>query len=415
MLKFRFIKLFEATLGIFACGFVLLPTLAPLFFILILIVVVLGFIKKEVSFQFTTLSSLFIFFYLCYLIGLYFTNDVKVGVFELEKKLSFVILPLLLSLKFKKLVSLNFTYIGFIIGTFLVSIYGIIMALKCGIQSNHSLYCYFSSAISPIHHPSYLAAYILFSIVIAFNGLRENIRFFSLNWIIPFTIFGIVLHIFLSSLAGILFLFITLIITLIIWVRKNFNNSFFYSSILIFVILGYFALNSAPSIKDDWKDSTSKTREYFRNPSNFVTSRSYPMSSSEVRIVMWTVACQVISKHPFGVGTGNTDEFLGKELKNLKQQELARHNFNPHNQFLQIAVEIGIFGLLIFCSIIFYGLYYSIKYRNWLLLLIIGNLFFNCLFESMLQRQSGIIFYCFWICLLSSYFFNNRITKISKN
>ena len=70
-----FINLFEKTLGFFAFGFVLLPKFAPLFFILLITVVLSGIIKREVSFQFNVISSLFLLFYFCYLIGLIFTSD----------------------------------------------------------------------------------------------------------------------------------------------------------------------------------------------------------------------------------------------------------------------------------------------------------------------------------------------------
>jgi len=70
-----FTNLFEKTLGFFAIGFVLFPKFAPLFFILLITVVLSGIIKKEVSFQLNVISSLFLFFYFCYLIGIIFTRD----------------------------------------------------------------------------------------------------------------------------------------------------------------------------------------------------------------------------------------------------------------------------------------------------------------------------------------------------
>jgi O-antigen ligase len=106
------------------------------------------------------------------------------------------------------------------------------------------------------------------------------------------------------------------------------------------------------------------------------------------------------------------DEFMNKELIILKQIELTKQNFNPHNQFLQTAVEIGFFGLLVFFAILFSSIYYGLKYKNYLLIIISSNLLFNSLFESMLQRQSGIIFYCFWLCLLSLYLFTYQIKKV---
>jgi len=401
-----FTNLFEKTLGFFAIGFVLFPKFAPLFFILLITVVLSGIIKKEVSFQLNVISSLFLLFYFCYLIGIIFTRDINAGVFELEKKLSFVIFPLLLSLKFKKIWSINVAYMGFILATFLVTLYGIIMALSAWLGAGGGNWVYFSSAISPIHHPSYLAAYLTISTAFAFIGWREKLPFFSLYWIIPFTIFVVVIHGFLQSLSGTLFLLIAIFISLLIWLRNKIRRPIFYSIIILMPLIGFIVINSIPSVQNDWKDATSNVIEYSKNPKSFVENREQTLSSSSVRIILWTAAFQIFYKHPFGVGTGNMDEFMEKELIILKQKELTKQNFNPHNQFLQTAVEIGFFGLLVLFSIVFFGLYYGFKYQNWLLIIIIGSLFFNCLFESMLQRQSGIVFYCFWICLFSTRMYN---------
>jgi O-antigen ligase len=81
---------------------------------------------------------------------------------------------------------------------------------------------------------------------------------------------------------------------------------------------------------------------------------------------------------------------------------IADENYNPHNQYLQVAVEIGILGLMLFLVLLGMIFSYAIKWKNSLLFLICGNLAFNCIFESMLQRQSGIVFYTFLILLLTS-------------
>jgi hypothetical protein len=40
------------------------------------------------------------------------------------------------------------------------------------------------------------------------------------------------------------------------------------------------------------------------------------------------------------------------------------------------------------------------KHKNTLLAIITTGLLFNALFESVLQRQSGIVFFCFWLSFL---------------
>ena len=124
---------------------------------------------------------------------------------------------------------------------------------------------------------------------------------------------------------------------------------------------------------------------------------------------MWTVSIKTWAKHPFGVGTGNVDEYLSKELMHVGQFELAKldQNFeikyNPHNQFLQIGIELGIIGIIVFLWSLFQTIKIGFRSQNWLLIFLVFCLIFNCLFESMLQRQTGIVFFIFWICLLVVY------------
>ena len=118
-----------------------------------------------------------------------------------------------------------------------------------------------------------------------------------------------------------------------------------------------------------------------------------------------------MKKYPFGVGTGNVDEVLTNNLITLNQKELAKQEYNPHNQFLQTGIEIGWIGLLLLIAIVVVGIFYAFKFKNWLLLLIISNFAFNSLFESMLQRQSGIVVYTFLICALMVVSNNSLLTR----
>jgi hypothetical protein len=111
-------------------------------------------------------------------------------------------------------------------------------------------------------------------------------------------------------------------------------------------------------------------------------------------------------QHPFGVGTGNVDDHLSYRLTLYGQTEMAKKDgengiqYNPHNQFLQTAVEIGVIGLLLLVTLFGSTLRFAWRHRNYALLIMTAALVFNSLFESMLQRQSGIVFFSFWICLL---------------
>jgi hypothetical protein len=236
----------------------------------------------------------------------------------------------------------------------------------------------------------------------AINGIRKKWMFFNLKWVLPLILFFIFMHGLLLSLSGILFLFIAISVVVIYWIKKTFSKLLFYISIIVLPFTCYLAITTIPQVKGEWYNAKFFVDEYLKSPSDFVKTRVSPMSGTEVRICMWTVSTRIFLKHPFGVGTGNVDEYLSNELIKLKQIDLSKKMYNPHNQFLQTGIEIGFLGLIIFVLIICYSIYFSLKFKNWIVLLLATNLFFNSLFESMMQRQSGIVFYSFWICFLVS-------------
>lgn len=75
--------------------------------------------------------------------------------------------------------------------------------------------------------------------------------------------------------------------------------------------------------------------------------------SMGVRHYWWKHSLNMIKQNPiFGIGTGAFGEGLKNEVKHLSGPIATKTN-DPHNQYLKIAVEQGIVGLLVFFSIIF--------------------------------------------------------------
>ena len=158
-------------------------------------------------------------------------------------------------------------------------------------------------------------------------------------------------------------------------------------------------------------DETLKDfKAYVQNPNLvFEKVRSNP-SGNQTRLLMWTISMQEFLEHPMGSGTANFDDKLGKRLRDRGLDDYAELKYNPHNQFLQVAVEIGVIGLLIFLSIFVCYFHMARKYRFDLLFWLTLNLAFNCLFESMFQRQSGIVFYVLMFCIFTIYIQNRKLT-----
>ena len=73
-----------------------------------------------------------------------------------------------------------------------------------------------------------------------------------------------------------------------------------------------------------------------------------------------------------------------------------KQKLNAHNQYLQTALSIGFFGLIVLLISLFLPFVDSFKNGNFLLIIFLLIISFNFLFESMLERQSGVVFYAFF-------------------
>ncbi|MDX2360092.1 MAG: O-antigen ligase family protein [Crocinitomicaceae bacterium] len=391
---------FDSYLGMFAVVMIVFPKLVALAVLPIVGFIVYGVRKKVVEFKFSWIAAFFMLFYIAYAIGVLYTNHEDIAFKYLEYKLSFFITPILLSFRYKEgTFSLSKIAAGLIIAVVISGVYGIINASLCYMDEG-TWGCFLTGTISPLHHPSYFMSFIVVAMVIAWIGVRRKWKGYRLLWVIPFTLFGFGFHIMSLSLAGVLFLLLTLGITVLYIIYRKWGWIATSISVIIVPIVGYMFIMGVPQIEGEWNGAKWYAEEYFKDSEKFVRETEFPMAGSAERLIMWTVSIDEFQEHPLGVGTGNLDEVLGARLRDLNQPELADKALNPHNQFIQTAVEIGVFGLIILVIIMLYAVYVAYKERNGLLLLIVGNLMFNSLFESMLQRQSGVVFFTFWICLL---------------
>ncbi len=408
--KLEFTRIYPLQLGVFALIMVLFPKAIALGFLLFLITLVIGGIQKEISFQFNAISLLFISLYFLYAFYASYTRNSELAFSYLENKLSFLILPMLFVLVPKKQINYYWTINGFVFAALVLSLQNFVSAVICYTDSG-AINCFFSSAFSYKHHPTYAAVYFLMAMILLLYGWRKKLDGYSLKIIlIPFVLLMISYFLCLS-LAGILYIFIVIAVSLFYLIYVKWGKIVALLTLILMPVAIYSLFMSIPQIEGEISSASHYVEEYVNDPENFVRDREYPMSGSEVRIVMWTAAYNVFKMYPLGVGTGNVDAALNYELRKLGQPELTQHNYNPHNQFLQTGIEIGWFGVGILLGILSLAIYWAAKYRNWILLFISTSLFFNALVESMLQRQSGIVFYTFALCLLANVVRQEMIKK----
>lgn len=109
-------------------------------------------------------------------------------------------------------------------------------------------------------------------------------------------------------------------------------------------------------------------RYFSANPnSRFVGELSNVVSTEDSsfnqRKIIYSISLEMLSDHPLiGVGIGNWKTESIKYYKDYLEGYIVP--YHSHNDFLQIAAEIGVFGLISFLLIMYYPVFYLFKKLN---------------------------------------------------
>ena len=353
--------------------------------------------------------------YIVHIIGLFYSSDLDKGLFNLEVKLSLLFLPMVGYFITKK-VRANYKLIltVFIISNFIVSIICFIQAIDNSLFIDefgnyifepsvwpkvtqglsfvgliNSRYSYFSYGfLSIFHHSSYYSMYILFSIwiIVYFIRIKQLNRVICYALLIYFSIFLWLL----GSRAALLTYLLSISTFLLIVI---FNDKKYKLGLILIIMISLISLFVL----------TNKYIKYNIKETIELTGNKSLNEKSDERLWLWKSGIEIFNENFwFGVGTGDIDAELKNKYKKYQLQTAADKNLNVHNQYLDIAIKFGIFGLLIFISWMIYSLIISIKKRQFLFLFFLIILFINFFFEVILNSIAGISFFVVFYSLFYS-------------
>lgn len=403
MSHLRIKPIFEWVLALGLGLFCVAPNSSGLVAVLLILLTIIAAIRKESRFQFSPALAVFVLLYVAYAIGAIWTDHPADAAAYFEKKLSFVAFPLIFSFRFKEGIRWRLIASGLIGGTILAFVLSSIHATQIYFKTADFNNSFGSSSFSYIHHPTYLAAIFTISWLWFREGKRLGWRWFNQTSFFCYT--GMILAglLFCFSLASLLFFMIVSGVLILQWFHQRVSKRLFWLSVCVLPMIPVAAYKSNIHIQIELDSIMHDARSYITNPQGiFQTIRDNP-SGNQTRLLMWTVSAQEFMANPLGCGTANLDDVLTARLDSHGLQDFSAFKYNPHNQFLQVAVEIGILGLLVFLSVFVLLFRLAWKRKDGLLFWITFSLFFNCLFESMLQRQSGIVFYMILLGLFVAY------------
>ena len=120
------------------------------------------------------------------------------------------------------------------------------------------------------------------------------------------------------------------------------------------------------------------------------------------RLQAWKASVELISNHPFGVGTGDVSSALGSIYDRDESNYALGKNMNPHSVWLQAGVRLGWFGMLGMLIWLAGIAWLALKSGNSTLMFWTVALMLNATVESFFELQQGVVAVLFLALLFAS-------------
>lgn len=124
-------------------------------------------------------------------------------------------------------------------------------------------------------------------------------------------------------------------------------------------------------------------------------------SSVMQRIEYSKAAIKLIKKYFwFGVGTGDIENTLINQYKNMNSDLKSQFMFHAHNQFFAIFITFGVFGLLWFLFALVYPPFNLGRYSDLFFVTFFMIMMWSMLSDDTLETQAGVTLFAFFYSLL---------------
>lgn len=331
-------------------------------------------VKKKWKFQMASSSQLsMIALYLWMAIGMLWTSDLPRGWFALEVKASMLLIPLIFLTSRMRPAGWKRAWV---IGcALMVAFRGVAYAL--GWDGAGWRYADWTGPF----HPTYLAMYWGWAICLTDRHV--------MRWLIPIFAAAVGLAASKAGWLGGLFA---------LGLAWTFGREFRWP-----VATGVLSLLCFGALADQGRLSEFVHHAPSMEQVESVEETPASKGSTGGRVQAWTVAGQVWLEHLLaGTGPGDFESEVLPRYKSAGMEYAAVHRLNAHSVYLQTLVTSGLVGLVLLMG--WWGAAARIQWnrRDWGGLGCLILLFFNGLFESLLELQQGIVAVVFVTFVLSA-------------
>lgn len=342
-------------------------------------------------------SKIILLMYLAQIIGLIYTTNYKTGFFMLEKKLSFLLIPILLIPAMDKMDGEKLEALPRKLGliTVLSSVVLLIVAVFRMFALGYTNAFSFESfrnfeGFTSIHYVYYAMYFTCGSLMLIENVFDDLRRRKFGAWII-FGLFVYCLGIItlVASKTGIAtFVIVSLILAYYKIKSKKILVGFFLAIIVALSVFLYFNKTTASRFSGLTENLSVLTKDNLVDPIDF--------NDLNMRLLFWRISVSHLIKDHLvftGVGTGDTQDYID-HLYNLPIYQLYGYiGWDSHNQWVYTFLQLGLWGMLVLSFLFFFAFREAAVKRDVNFLIFLATTFLFSQTESILESNKGIVFF----------------------
>nr|WP_299208255.1 O-antigen ligase family protein [uncultured Dokdonia sp.] len=186
----------------------------------------------------------------------------------------------------------------------------------------------------------------------------------------------------LSNKGVLIGLFVILVLYVLLIFKKKFLKVYLASFIAVLFIIFL----------------VPKTKNSFMELVKIEDIQVAKITPSNIRYTIYKTTQELIIQSPLlGYGIGDYNNVLLEKYDKDGNQLLVEGKYNAHNQYVSLLLIGGMMALLAFFTTVGINLIYAIRYNNQLLILLLIFYMIVMFTENILERESGIIFFAFFL------------------
>ncbi|MCO5273624.1 MAG: O-antigen ligase family protein [Flavobacteriales bacterium] len=338
-------------------------------------------------------------FYLLHVLGMAWTTDVAFGLFDLEVKLSLLLVPLLAA-GMRSAVGrdmLRSAMTALSVGLLVAMVISAWTASTC--YSEHGWKeCFTQSYLSTLVHPSYMAWFACWALFYWGSELVTGkvTGLWMRSACILFLVLLIVYVVMLASKSGLIGLAIVLflLVTASLRIVPKQRRWLLIPSLVILLGVPGSMFSRVLSVRVN--EAIQAIERLLGKDSSYLAAES----SSDERLVAWSCSVHCMAMSPWGAGTGDIKHALLACYQEKGATAAIQHKLNSHSQVLQSGVALGWPGLLLVCAMMVAPLVIGIRRKDPFIAIFALLYIINGAIESVLEVQAGVVFFILFFVLL---------------